>query len=233
MIAKEQMSLVIRKIKSAVRFYHRQKHPSADWALALSHVFDLAKLYLTRPSDEIAYYNLLFSIAIAARPTVILELGTGPGLSSLAFIRVLQYMRKTGWAPQAVLHSCDINPASLDSLGRFADLVVPHVVQTDQLAALWTQYSIRIDLLYIDADHSHAQSLADLQHFAPWVVPNGLILMHDTFPKTEDDEAAYASGTAWKTARYVKEHCLDEFEIMTIPYLAGLSLLRKRGAKYF
>lgn len=226
------MRIVIRKIKSAFRFYHQQKHPSADLVLAVHHLFDLMTLYLTRPNDEIAYYNLLFSVAMVARPANIVELGTGPGLSSLAFIRVLQYMRKTGWAPQAALHSCDINPASLKSLRRFGDLVIPHPISTDQLAAQWTK-PVTIDLLYIDADHSHEQSLADFEHFSQWVVPNGLILMHDTFPKTEEDEAPHASGTAWKTAQYIKEYYRDRFEIMTIPHLAGISLLRKRGEKYF
>jgi len=227
------MRAIIRKINSAFWFYHRQKYPLADFALAVRHSLDLAKLYLTRPNDEIAYYNLLFGVAIAVRPITIVELGTGPGLSSLAFIRVLQYLRETGWVPRATLHSCDINPDSLNRLKRFGNLLVAHLMPTNQFAVKWAEQHAPIDLLYIDADHSHKQSLSDFEHFSPWVVPNGLILMHDTFPKAEKDEAEYASGAVWQTAQYIKGHYQDTYEIMTIPYLAGITLLRKRGAKYF
>ena len=208
---------------------------AADFYLTVLHFFDLILLYLRRPNNELAYYNLLFSVAMAANPKVILELGTGSGLSSLAFIRTLQYYRKRG-IKQGILHTCDIDLVSIQRLRRFAGfdpLVIPHNMPSDELAAKWAQAPIPIDLLYIDADHSHEQSLADFQQFAPYVVSNGLILMHDTFPLTEEHKQRQYSGDVWKTAQYIKQHLTTEYEIMTMPYLCGISLLRKKGAKYF
>jgi len=204
----------------------------ADLYLASLHVLDLAWLYLRHANNELAYYNLLFSVAVAANPTIVLELGTGPGLSSLAFTRALQYWRKRG-AKSGVLHTCDINADMLRRLKRFGSVVVPHAMSTEELATQWARKPIPIDLLYIDADHSHEQSLVDFEHFSPYVVPNGLVLMHDTFPLSETHEQLQYSGTVWKTARYIKKHYSSEFEIMTLPYLCGISLLRKRGTKYF
>lgn len=222
----------LRKLKTALHFYRQHKYVAADVRLATRHSLDLAWLYLRRPNGEVAYYNLLFSVALASRPRMVLELGTGPGISSLAFIRVLQYWREISH-DQRVLHTCDVNAVAARKLRRFGSIVVPYITSTDELAVRWAEQRLLIDLLYIDADHSHEQSLSDFENFAPWIVPNGLVLMHDTFPRREEDESPYASGTAWKTAQYIKQHYATQFEIMTLPYLCGLSLLRKSGAKYF
>ncbi|HKZ87196.1 MAG TPA: class I SAM-dependent methyltransferase [Anaerolineae bacterium] len=227
------MKRFVRKVRSAIRLYRDRKHLRADLALAIRHVRDLAWIYARRPNDEVAYYNLLFAVAMAAQPAVIVELGTGPGLSSLAFVRVLQYIRQTQPTLQPVLHSCDINPMALAPLKRFGSIVHLHTMSSDDLAAHWATDAPAIYLLYIDAAHSHEQSLADFEHFSQWVRPNGLILLHDTFPRSERDEAPCASGSVWKTVQYVKAHYPNEFEVMTIPHLAGVSLLRRRGAKYF
>lgn len=204
-----------------------------DLYLTSLRIFDRTRIYLRYSDTELQYYNLLYSIVVAANPNIILELGTGPGISSIAFIRALQYNNRVSGGRARVLHTCDINPDAVRSLIRLSSLVVPHVMSTDELAAEWSREAIPINLLYIDADHSHEQSLADFQHFAPYLVPNGIILMHDTFPLTEKHEQMQYSSTVWKTARYIKEHYTADFEIMTLPFLCGISLLRKGGGKYF
>ncbi len=205
----------------------------ADAVLAASHLIDVGHLYLTRANNEIALFNLLFSIAISSRPTTILELGTGPGVSSRAFFRALRYWEMADRKPR-FLHTCDLDKASTDRVrARFGQSVVPHPVSTDELAAWWSLKKVPIDLLYIDADHSHAQSLADFDHFCRWVVPNGLILMHDSFPLSELHEEDRYSGHVWITVQEIKRNRADEFEACTIPHLCGVSILRRRGSKYF
>jgi predicted O-methyltransferase YrrM len=203
-----------------------------DLYLASHYFFDLLRLYLHHANNEVAYYNLLFSIAISAGPITLVELGTGPGLSSLAFIRALQYHNRRRELV-GVLHTCDMNAAAIEPIKRFGTLVEPYVMTTDALATLWAKKNKGIDLLYIDADHSHEQSLADFDHFSPFVNPNGLILMHDTFPLTVKHEELQYSGTVYKTAQYIKSNYQKDFEIMTFPYLCGISLLRRAGAKYY
>ena len=205
----------------------------ADATLAASHFIDMGHLYLTRANNEIAYFNLLFSIAIASRPTTILELGTGPGVSSRAFVRALRYWQSVDHAPR-FLHTCDIDEAATARVRRrFGPCVVAHAVSTDELASWWSLEKIPIDLLYIDADHSHVQSLTDFRQFSQWVVPNGLVLMHDTFPLSVKHEDDRFSGHVWMTVQEIKRRHAEEFEASTIPYLCGVSIIRRMGSKYF
>jgi predicted O-methyltransferase YrrM len=207
----------------------------ADVCLAWLHAIDLSWLYLTRDNSQMGYYNLLFSLAIAAKPSLILELGTGPGLSSLAFARALQYYRARD-GQNGILHTCDIDPKPIAELNRhikFGNLIVPHIMSTDELSVKWKESATPIDFLYIDAYHSHEQSLADFEHFWPYIVPNGLVLMHDTFPLSPNHEDLKYSGTVWKTAQHIKKFYSSECELVTFPYLCGIGILRKKGAKYF
>lgn len=205
---------------------------SNDLLLAIRHTVDLANLYRYHANNEIAYYNLLFSVAISAVPITIVELGTGPGISSLAFVRSLQYYNSLR-TEKGTLHTCDLNPEMQKPLKHYGKLVKLHLMSTDELVGLWSEHKTPIDLLFIDADHSHEQSLRDFDNFSPFVQPNGLILMHDTFPLSEGYEQPHLSGTVYKTAQYIKKEYREEFEIMTIPYLCGVSIVRKKGTKYF
>jgi len=203
-----------------------------DMTLAYHHIIDLAKLYRSHNNNEIAYYNLLFSVAIAAEPVTIVELGTGPGVSSLAFIRVIQYYNSIR-SEKGILHSCDLNPVMQEPLKKYKDIVNLHLMSTDDLSKLWDDKKESIDLLFIDADHSNEQSQKDFDNFSQYIKPNGLVLMHDTFPLTETHEQLKYSGTVYKTAQFIKKNYHNDFEIMTVPYLCGISLIRKSGAKYF
>lgn len=221
---------ILKKIQA--RLYLPKNTKAVDFSLAVHHFMDLAGLYRRHANNEVAYYNLLFSVAMAAGPRNIVELGTGPGISSLAFIRVMQYYNRLR-SQKGVLHSCDLDPKMQEPLKKFGGIVKLHLMSTDQLAEKWSEKKEVIDFLYIDADHSYEQSLKDFNNFSPYVMPNGLILMHDTFPLNEGYEQLHLSGTVYKTAQYIKRHYSDEFEIVTVPYLCGVSIVRKKGSKYF
>jgi len=225
---------MIEKIINRLLFTSR-KNLIADMRLACRYNADLMKLYLSVSNDQINYYKLLFAITLAANPSVVLELGTGPGLSSLAFARVIKYYRNAG-SKNGVLHTCDMNPLMIEKLRRnisFGDIIIPHAVSTDELALQWAESRTLIDILYIDACHSFEQSLLDFKNFSYYVQPNGMIIMHDTFPLTEEHEQQKYSGDAWKTPIHIKNNYSDDYEVMTIPYLCGICLLRKKGSKYF
>ena len=86
---------------------------------------------------------------------------------------------------------------------------------------------LQIDMLFIDADHSKEAVLQDFRDFFPFVVPHGLILLHDTHPENEHMMQRSLCETAYQAVEELsKETSL--YEMMTIPISPGLTICRKR-----
>lgn len=86
---------------------------------------------------------------------------------------------------------------------------------------------LRIDMLFIDADHSHAAVIQDFRAFFPFVAPHGLILLHDTHPGNEQMMQPEWCGTAYLAAGELLKDT-GSYELMTIPVSPGLTICRKR-----
>ena len=89
---------------------------------------------------------------------------------------------------------------------------------------------LQINMLFIDADHSKEAVLQDFIEFFPFVVPHGLILLHDTHPGNEQMMDPAWCGTAYQAVEeYLRE--TGSYELMTIPLSPGLTICRKRQAQ--
>jgi len=88
--------------------------------------------------------------------------------------------------------SVTIDPECRLQLGRFADThdialnnITQHGlagrVQIVRARAIDVEWSTPIVLLFVDGLHDYEHVLADFRHFAPHVVPGGLIAFHDYF----------------------------------------------------
>ena len=84
-----------------------------------------------------------------------------------------------------------------------------------------------VDMFFIDGDHSYEQSLQDVCNALKHVRVDGLILLHDTFPETEEDKSLKYCGEVYRTAKYIRENMLSMCEIVTLPSYAGMSIIRK------
>jgi hypothetical protein len=83
----------------------------------------------------------------------------------------------------------------------------------------------KFDLVFIDADHKHEASLLDFKTVLPLVNFNGLILLHDTYPPSEEYTSPKYCYDTYKTADYIRRN-IPEVEIVTIPLFFGLSIVR-------
>lgn len=88
---------------------------------------------------------------------------------------------------------------------------------------------IAIDMLFIDADHSFEAVLKDFYGYWPYIKPNGLVLLHDSFPESELHINDGYSGTCYKAIQEIKRNRTNDIEIITIPYPPGLTIVRKKG----
>jgi len=81
-----------------------------------------------------------------------------------------------------------------------------------------------IDLLFIDGDHSYQGVKFDFDHFGAQVGAGGLILLHDS--------ATTGKGfTSWEVKHFLEAEVdsRPEYEVLTLPLAAGLTLIRKRA----
>lgn len=100
-------------------------------------------------------------------------------------------------------------------------------LSTDEFANALGSHPILIDLLFIDADHSKESVLSDFWNFFPYVKDDGVILLHDTYPKNQHYTDKGLCGDAYRAIDQLKEHS-SEFELMTVPIPPGLTIVRKR-----
>lgn len=102
-------------------------------------------------------------------------------------------------------------------------------MKTDDAAPLLKD--VKIDFLFIDADHSYEQVKKDFDNFSKYVINGtGYIFLHDTHPVCKELLSKDNCHTAYKFAEEVRksEEYKKNFEICTIagPW-AGLSIIRK------
>ncbi|HBV85226.1 MAG TPA: methyltransferase [Desulfosporosinus sp.] len=99
---------------------------------------------------------------------------------------------------------------------------------TQEFAKEVESNSLKIDLLFIDADHSKEAVLEDFKSFFPYIAPHGLILLHDTHPGNEQMIRPEWCGTAYLAIEELFREKGLSYELMTIPLSPGLTICRKR-----
>jgi len=89
-------------------------------------------------------------------------------------------------------------------------LVVPARLHTTEAAKLWSR---PIGLLVIDADHRYAGCRADYEGWSPWVVPGGMLAVHDyknpTWPGVDKlVEVDIRPSGLWEQEKFVEPFLL-------------------------
>lgn len=87
--------------------------------------------------------------------------------------------------------------------------------------------SIDFDLVFIDGCHSYEQSLKDFLNVKDKIIEDGFIIMHDSYPIDMNWAVDDLCGEVYKTVEYIKKHFIYEFEILTLPFHPGLTIIKK------
>lgn len=101
-----------------------------------------------------------------------------------------------------------------------------HTTTTDDYF-LKLDKNTKFDAVFIDADHSHEQSLKDFLNVKDMVVEDGFIFLHDTYPY---DSVMFDPGLCndvYKTALYIKQNLSKDFECLTLPFNPGVTIVKK------
>lgn len=159
------------------------------------------------------YHHFLSAIAAQVRPKKYLEIGVNKG-------HTFNYV-----APYAAeAHAVDPNPRVIKRIGH-----VPSVVWHNMKSSDFFKKGCPdgLDMVFIDGWHKHETSYADFEGVFPHVINNGLIFLHDTYPKNPHFLAENLAWDTWKTALKIKNEYGDVCECTTLPFWKGLTIVRK------
>lgn len=156
--------------------------------------------------------NIVTALAIEARPDVYVELGVAEGYT---INKVVDYVGKA-----IGVDSDNNSKLLLNKKIEFYNMTTDNFFEA-------MKNSLKIDMLFIDANHDYDQALKDFINFSSIVNENGLIMMHDTFPIDERHIIKGRCSDSWRVAVYIRKNFNKDFEIMTIPIHPGISIIRK------
>ncbi len=85
------------------------------------------------------------------------------------------------------------------------------------------------DIIFVDAGHTHAQAMRDVQSALKVLNPGGAVVMHDCWPYSPGFEGknGEASGTVWRA--YVHLRTDPEVDAVCGDYDHGVAILMKRA----
>lgn len=87
--------------------------------------------------------------------------------------------------------------------------------------------NLKFDLVFIDGDHSKEQVLKDFINVKDMIIDDGFIILHDTYPCDERMELPIHSNNAWQAMLEIKQRFIKEWEIITLPFNPGLTIMKK------
>jgi hypothetical protein len=162
--------------------------------------------------DHVSFFKFFFSFL---KPECFLELGVRDGRN---FVAVSEYCKKA--------IAVDIVAQEFNGVDVKSEIFEYHTMSTDSYFQNLDR-SIMFDAVFIDADHSHEQSLKDFLNVKDNVIEDGFIFFHDTYPWDESYFDPGACNDVYKTAHYIKQNFIDEFEIVTLPFNPGVTIVKK------
>jgi len=199
-----------------------------------------AKWFESHGSDGKEYLGggmLYYTMAYITRAKVCVCLGSGGGFVPRLMVqaqRDLQASGMRGDGIKVILVDADIGPWGrpvwLDEKSYFRREYpeIELVFNTTAQAAVWfSQQQIRIGYLHVDADHSKAGVLADLQAYMPLMEPGGIITLHDTDPDRSDPAKLNPPTQPMLAVEAFMKEC--DVEYVNFPKVGcGTAILKRR-----
>jgi hypothetical protein len=104
--------------------------------------------------------------------------------------------------------------------GRCRSLIVIDTVQ--YLSACNDAW---VDLIFLDSSHEFEATVRELIQIQRVLVPNGVLLMHDTYPPNPDQAIPGRCGDVWKVPAMMRH--MPHWECSTLAAEYGLTIARK------
>jgi predicted O-methyltransferase YrrM len=183
---------------------------------------------------------VLYGLVRAQRPQVVVEIGSARGRSSCALALAC---RTNGKGRVFAIDPHDVNPWTESETGGSTEAFLRARLQDYHLnewcevmamtsveaAKTWTR---KIDLLFIDGDHSFDGVRSDFEMFRSWLAPNALVAFHDTawnhysLPEGQaQSEDLRGKLATMGVPRFMEALKHEGYRSITLPLAPGLTIL--------
>ncbi len=173
-------------------------------------------ILLNRRNPGLWHEDFIVNLAKTIKPEVYVELGIH---KCDLFNRVIPHANKLIWV--------DLDPMSGKRMKKNKKTSFEHM-RTDEYYEKVKNSWMKIDLLFIDADHSKESVEADFNNFFPMVSDQWIILLHDGYPKSEKYTKPWTY--CWDCHKAIEKLSKKnkDYEMVTIPVHPWLTICRKR-----
>jgi predicted O-methyltransferase YrrM len=176
---------------------------------------------------------LLYGLARSIKPKVCVEIGSARGKSACAVglalrrngggkLYAIDPHRPTNWNDTASVDSFSIITENLRKAGVTEFVEIVRKI-SGEAAKGWTQ---KIDLIFIDGDHSYEGVKADWALFLPYLNEFGVVVFHDTLWDLRPDPKIARADMG--VPRFVDELRAAGYPVITIDQNYGVSLVQPK-----
>jgi len=198
---------------------------------------DHRRAYLHAKAGRIAFSSglgtscdLLYGLVRSMKPNLCVEIGSARGRSACSIGMALKENghgrlvaidphRRTEWNDYQSVDTFETITRNLAVL-ELADWVEILRRTSDEAALGWT---LPIDMIFIDGDHSYAGVKRDWELFMPHVAEFGVVIFHDTI---WDLRPGTGSREDMGVPRFVEELRAQGYPVLTIDKDCGVSLVQ-------
>ena len=155
------------------------------------------------------HISFIKNLCLWVKPENYLEIGVREGK---CLQEVAEYCK--------VCHAVDLKFDRRD----FGSNILYYEMSSDDFFA---QNRMQFDFVFIDGDHSKEQVLKDFTNVESLVMEEGFVLLHDTSPCWEEFLEPGWCNNAWEAALEIKNNFNQDWEIVTLPFNPGLTIMKK------
>ena len=179
---------------------------------------------------------LLHGLTRSLKPEVCVEIGSARGKSACFVGRALAENGKgklyaidphmpTSWNDENSVDTFGILSANLERLGLISYVEIIRKTSAEAVEG-WDR---KIDLLFIDGDHTYEGVKTDWDLFMPFVSEFGIVVFHDTIWAIKAASGEQAIRDDMGVPRFVEELRRTGYPVITLPHDCGVSLVQPRS----
>lgn len=163
------------------------------------------------PAEIFDHPQFIANLAKWYRPNLFVEYGVGNGAATSVFAPFCKKVICVDIKKQF------IPPSNIDF----------YEMSTREFKSYLPKLNQPIEMAFIDADHKAEVVFEDFEDLFPYMIENGLLFLHDTFPCNKEFTHPNFCNDSWRVPDMIKKKYGDQCEVLTIPVQPGLTIVRK------